>query len=158
ELDIPDTAHLHADNPATDVDSNQVVITVNDGHALEATSVGSTAVTASLTTQQLQLAMAQAINEGRATGLDPQQPRNLANVAVYVDNLPRAELGFTSGGSIWIDRTAAGWGWSVNGALGGMDLTTVLAHELGHVLGFEHSDAGAMEATLAPGVQRVPEV
>ena len=39
-LDLPNTAHLHADNPPVDVDSNQVIIHIDDGHALQATSVG----------------------------------------------------------------------------------------------------------------------
>jgi hypothetical protein len=60
------------------------------------------------------------------------------------------ELGFASGRSVLIDRDAAGYGWSENG--GGMDLVTVVTHELGHVLGFDHGDSGfaVMDATLAP--------
>ena len=37
-----------------------------------------------------------------------------------------------------------------------MDLLTVLDHELGHVLGFEHHRAGVMEEYLTPGTRRVP--
>jgi len=41
-------------------------------------------------------------------------------------------------------------------AYGHMDLVTVVAHELGHVLGFEHGDAGAyavMHDELEPGMR-----
>ena len=35
-----------------------------------------------------------------------------------------------------------------------MDLLTVVMHELGHVLGYDHDDDGVMAETLAAGVRR----
>ncbi len=41
------------------------------------------------------------------------------------------------------------------GEMNRIDLLTVLEHELGHVLGYEHADSGAMQNSLAPGVREV---
>src|SRR5262249_55233182 len=141
ELDLLNTATVQADGIAP-ITSNQVAITINDGHALEATSPGSGAVTESLTQHQLQPVVVQAINGWRAAGVDLHTLSSLDAVAVRLGDLPGAELGFESPGTVWIDRTAAGWGWSTTGAPGRMDLLTVVSHELGHALGFEHSDTG----------------
>jgi hypothetical protein len=36
-----------------------------------------------------------------------------------------------------------------------MDLLTAVMHELGHVLGYDHSEAGLMRESLVPGVRRL---
>jgi hypothetical protein len=41
-------------------------------------------------------------------------------------------------------------------ALQRVDLLTVVLHELGHVLGYEHGDGGYMDATLSPGTRWLP--
>jgi uncharacterized repeat protein (TIGR01451 family) len=155
ELELPNTATVKADG-IPPITSNQVVIIVNDGHALEATSVGSGSVPPGLTTEQLQTVLTQAINEWRTAGIEPQRLNGLARVTIHIGDLPRSELGFTAGGEIWLDRTAADWGWSTDGAPARMSLATVIAHELGHVLGYEHGDTGVMEATLSAGTRLLP--
>jgi hypothetical protein len=93
-------------------------------------------------------------------------------------------LGITYQHTIWLDRDAAGHGWFLDAsstsdrsfaaagqrqdrfahegsaAAGRMDLLTVVAHELGHILGFASVDARAlphhlMTMTLAAGVRRL---
>src|SRR5206468_1882137 len=91
-------------------------------------------------------------------------------------DLPGRMLGRTSGTTIQLDPTAAGYRWFVDPspssndefeptdtetlfaaqpgspARGRMDLLTVVEHEIGHVLGFHHDDPIApMADVLAPG-------
>jgi hypothetical protein len=131
----------------------------------------SPAVASGLTAAQAQPLLAAALARWGAAGADTS---GLGDVALYVADLPGAALGLASGRAIWLDRDAAGWGWFMDptprgdgefttpgdqGEAGRMDLLSVLAHELGHVLGHadgaEHAD-GVMGAALRPGVRRVP--
>ena len=102
----------------------------------------------------------------------------LNDVKFIVTDLPNNLLGLAAGHVIWIDQDAAGFGWFVvptsdaddefglnshepsygTGAAGRMDLLTVLAHELGHLLGIEHDTAPGhlMSETLAPGNRLLP--
>jgi len=102
---------------------------------------------------------------------------------VHITNLPPGVLGVTYQNTIWIDQTAAGYGWFtglVSGdwslvagnqfqaaadslANGHIDLLTVVLHELGHVLGFESIDPAIqsqdwMTATLGTGIRRLPDL
>ena len=77
------------------------------------------------------------------------------DVQITLGDLDGDALGYTEGRRIWIDRNAAGYGWSSAG--GTMDLVTVVTHELGHVIGFEHDDEGVMAGRLEAGVTRLLE-
>jgi hypothetical protein len=124
----------------------------------------SLAATAQLSNRELQRMGQAAIARWTAAGADRTQ---FAGVRFALADLPDGMLGRQTGNLIEIDRNAAGHGWFIDptprtdgeftGATrpAGIDLLSVLTHELGHVLGRGHDDAG-MSATLAPGTRLAP--
>jgi hypothetical protein len=127
---------------------------------------------ARLTDAQLPRILAAAIDRWAAAGLDATALAKLRAAHVAIANLGAESLGLAYADSnlIRIDDDAAGHGWYVDptpwddaefatpgdqGEQHGMDLLTVLTHELGHLLGYDHAEDGVMEESLLAGTRQM---
>ncbi len=93
-----------------------------------------------------------------ATGSHAAAP---AQLTVELDDLPAGQLGAAFGHTITLDLDANGAGWHTGRttpAAGRVDLLSVLSHEIGHLLGYDHSELAddLMCATLPLGTRRLP--
>lgn len=137
-----------------------------------------------LSQAELNSTFAAAVTRLEQAGLDSSVAAQLAGTPIVIGNLAPGLLGLATGNGILIDDDAAGAGWFVDltpdadeeyqnltsqglaatspAALGGVDLLTVVLHELGHVLGFEDLNedlhqGDLMAETLAPNLRRLPD-
>jgi len=98
----------------------------------------------------------------------------LSSVDVVIGQLPGSVLGLASEATstIWVDGNGAGGGWQMDGgslrggdtalSSGHFDLFTAIAHELGHLLGYDDLDPlvhpnAMMASRLSPGATRLPK-
>ncbi|MHC4088881.1 MAG: hypothetical protein ACYSVY_01125, partial [Planctomycetota bacterium] len=148
-----------------------------EGEALTAADAAHGLVTeADLTAGQLDVIVQAAIARlDSALDLTDETVQMLGDVNFEVADLYGLTLGYTEGGTVFIDDDAAGHGWFIdatpyddvefrrrngdsallatlaNTAYGDMDLLTVVMHEMGHLLGMEHTDQGLMDDSLRAG-------
>jgi hypothetical protein len=125
-----------------------------------------------ITTLQVAPLVQQAIDTYASLQLTAAQQHALRQVDVRIADLPGATLGRALGSTITLDINAAGHGWFVDATprddsefsphsafrnLHSMDLLTAVMHEIGHVLGYDHTESGVMQDTLPVGVRRLAD-
>ncbi|QDV50075.1 Calx-beta domain-containing protein [Gimesia fumaroli] len=131
----------------------------------------------SLTQSTAETALESVVNQ-ISPALAPSESQTLEYIDIQVVDLKDDTLGRAAAGTIYIDVNAAGYGWFADTtpadhnefawsseltlialpdskARGLVDLRTVILHELGHILGYEHENEGAMQDRLAPGVRHL---
>lgn len=136
------------------------------GDQLTAAAAAPRTVHKSLRAGQVQPLLTEALARWRAAGVDTSA---LQGIDVRITDLGGLTLGRAADGVIVLDDNAAGWGWFVDraprndseftrrgnqGEKNRMDLLTVLEHEVGHLLGYDHAAGGVMQDALAAGVRR----
>jgi Ca2+-binding RTX toxin-like protein len=151
---------LIAVNGATSFDDVKVKTTDRafagaSGASMLAADVVMTESASTLTQADLDAAAAQAMSAWtQALGSGDPRLGGFGEVRITVGQLAGDELGYTAGRTVAIDADAAGHGWAGHG--GSMDLVTVVEHEMGHLLGFDHGDAAlypVMREDLQSGMQ-----
>jgi hypothetical protein len=120
--------------------------------------------TSDLTQQTLQPIVAQAITEWQVAGVPAGALAILRQTPFQIADLPGGYVGRESAnGVVVLDPNAAGYGWYTGGTkgnpvVGELDLLTVVAHELGHVLGIAelNDPSDVMNESLALGQRKTP--
>ena len=132
---------------------------------------------APLSQQEIRPLFDEAVTRWSAALGDAEAAQRLRSVRVEIMDLPGTTLGLASGAVIYLDANGAGHGWFLDPtpwedsefapgladspAAGRVDLLTVMAHEMGHILGLDDDSAtdpftGNVMADVLPlGVRRI---
>jgi hypothetical protein len=146
---------------------------VRPAQELAGAPAAGTAAVAPLTPDEIRPIAVEAIARWAAAGIDPARLSALNHVVFQIQDLAGSDLAWERQGVITLDRTADGYGWFVDPtpgddsefapnvvnspARGHIDLLSVVAHEMGHLLGFGEDESNGVTAEyLAPGVRHVP--
>jgi hypothetical protein len=143
---------------------------------LMASSVADHSAAAGLALSQagLEAIVDAAIERWADAGAGASQIAAMRGVPPVVADLAGLDLGLHASGTVLIDRDGAGFGWFVDASplddgeftggntSVGMDLLTVVMHELGHAAGLDDSysaagDAALMHGYLGEGERRLPD-
>src|SRR5262249_12597944 len=135
------------------------------GEFLTAAGAAPRTVNGTLRANRVQPLLNEALARWQSAGVDTSA---LQGIDVRVADLGGLTLGKVADGAIWLDDNAAGWGWFVDrtarsdseftrrgnqGEKNRMDLLTVLTHEVGHLLGYDHEAGGVMQDRLEAGIR-----
>lgn len=149
-------------------------------HLLRADTLMSPSVTADSVSQVDVISTFDSVVSQSSPVITSGQQQYLKQIDIQVIDLGGDTLGRAAGNIIYVDINAAGHGWFIDStpadnnefiwsseltliampdsdAAGVIDLWTVIQHELGHLLGYEHVETGLMQETLAPGIRYLPE-
>jgi titin len=177
---------LQAFEQAPRVQATNLVTVGAAQHAAGGQASGATGSTAgTISDSDLPALVAAAISRWQAAGISIDRLAELHAATVEVADLSSGMLGQTIGDQVFIDPSAAGYGWFVDATpaddhefdttatateltsaagtapAGRIDLLTVLMHELGHVMGLADLPASQGHALLsdplATGIRRLPD-